>query len=276
MIGEFYRAESVEQALSFKQQHPRAAWLAGGTELVSVHRNQVEAVIDISRLPLKEIRETADGGVCLGALVTLDSLAAHTFKDSRLAAIASAAACVRNRNVRNMATVGGNLATRKASSDLTPVLLVLTAEAEIVQVDGTKKKILLKDWLAAGDDSLLLSVEIAAPADHERVLIRSFTRVACDLALVNGAVRVQSAGGKIISLQAALGCLAAHTELFDLTCSVIEGDDEIALAASLRKELATKITARDDHRAGAEYRLDLAAVLVSEMAVAALREGREA
>lgn len=94
---------------------PGAKFLGGGTNLVDLMREGIEApdtVIDISRLPLTDIEERADGSVRIGALVRNSDLAAHPLIRTRYPVLAQAVLMGASGQLRNMATVGGNLVQR--------------------------------------------------------------------------------------------------------------------------------------------------------------------
>ncbi|MFJ6728460.1 FAD binding domain-containing protein [Streptomyces sp. NPDC091281] len=89
--------------------------LAGGTNLVDLMREGVErpaTVVDITRLPLDGIDELPGGGLRVGALVTNSRLAAHPLVRTRCPVLAQAILLGASAQLRNMATVGGNLLQR--------------------------------------------------------------------------------------------------------------------------------------------------------------------
>src|SRR5262249_18045109 len=94
---------------------PDAKFIAGGTNLIDLMKEDVERparLIDISRLPLKTIEETADGGVRIGALVPNSDLAYHPLIERRYPLLSSALLAGASQQLRNMATTGGNLLQR--------------------------------------------------------------------------------------------------------------------------------------------------------------------
>jgi len=90
-------------------------FIAGGTNLVDLMKKEVERparLIDISRLPLKSVEETRDGGVRIGALVPNSDLAWHPLIVQRYPLLASAVLAGASAQLRNMASTGGNLLQR--------------------------------------------------------------------------------------------------------------------------------------------------------------------
>ncbi|WP_457256752.1 FAD binding domain-containing protein [Pedococcus sp. P5_B7] len=106
---------SVDEALAAIVDLPGAKFLGGGTNLVDLMREGIEApdvLVDVTRLPLGEITETADGGLRIGAGVRNTDLAAHPLVRERYPVVAQAVVMGASGQIRNMATVGGNLLQR--------------------------------------------------------------------------------------------------------------------------------------------------------------------
>src|SRR5262249_23996260 len=94
---------------------PKAKFIAGGTNLIDLMKEDVERptrLIDISRLPLKTVEETAGGGLRIGALVPNSDLAYHPLIAHRYPMLASAILAGASQQLRNMASTGGNLLQR--------------------------------------------------------------------------------------------------------------------------------------------------------------------
>lgn len=116
MIGfEYERAGTIAEALSLKAASPGAKFLAGGTNLIDLMKVRVETpakLIDVTRLPLDKVEETASGGLRIGALVRNTDLAYHPLIEKRYPIVSSAIMAGASQQLRNMATVGGNLLQR--------------------------------------------------------------------------------------------------------------------------------------------------------------------
>jgi xanthine dehydrogenase YagS FAD-binding subunit len=112
---DYVRAETVDQAVQALAAVPDARALAGGTNLVDLMKYDVarpSRVVDINRLPLHEIEETAEGGLKIGALVTNSALAWDARVVKRYPLLASAILAGASPQLRNAATTGGNLLQR--------------------------------------------------------------------------------------------------------------------------------------------------------------------
>jgi xanthine dehydrogenase YagS FAD-binding subunit len=112
---QYARASDVADAVRRIAADPSAKFIAGGTNLIDLMKEDVERpsrLIDISRLPLKAVAETADGGLRIGALVPNSDLAYHPLVAQRFPLLGSAILAGASQQLRNMASTGGNLLQR--------------------------------------------------------------------------------------------------------------------------------------------------------------------
>ena len=112
---QYVRANDVADAVRRIAADPAAKFIAGGTNLIDLMKEDVERpsrLIDISRLPLKTVEETAHGGLRIGALVPNSDLAYHPLVAQRYPLLASAILAGASQQLRNMASTGGNLLQR--------------------------------------------------------------------------------------------------------------------------------------------------------------------
>ena len=112
---QYSRARDVADAVRLLAAEPTAKFIAGGTNLIDLMKYEVEhpaRLIDISRLPLKSVEETAAGGLRIGALVPNSDLAYHPLVERRYPLLSSAILAGASAQLRNMASTGGNLLQR--------------------------------------------------------------------------------------------------------------------------------------------------------------------
>jgi xanthine dehydrogenase YagS FAD-binding subunit len=111
---EYVRATGVADALRHIAADPSAKFIAGGTNLIDLMKEEVERpsrLIDISRLPLGKVESTGSG-VRIGALVPNSDLAYHPLIEQRYPLLSSAILAGASAQLRNMASTGGNLLQR--------------------------------------------------------------------------------------------------------------------------------------------------------------------
>src|ERR1700747_3470898 len=112
---QYSRATDVADAILLLTGHSGAKLIAGGANLIDLMKENVERpsrLIDISRLPLRKVEETADGGLRIGALVPNSDLAYHPLIEVRYPLVSSAILAGASQQLRNMASTGGNLMQR--------------------------------------------------------------------------------------------------------------------------------------------------------------------
>lgn len=112
---DYMRASDVADAVRKIAGNPAAKFIAGGTNLVDLMKDNVEtprALIDISRLPLNKVEKTNAGGLRIGALVPNSDLAYHPLIEGQYPVLSSAILAGASQQLRNMASTGGNLLQR--------------------------------------------------------------------------------------------------------------------------------------------------------------------
>jgi xanthine dehydrogenase YagS FAD-binding subunit len=115
MNFQYARASDVADAVRMIAADPAAKFIAGGTNLIDLMKEDVERpsrLIDISRLSLKSVDEMAGRGLRIGALVPNSDLAYHPLVAQRYPLLASAILAGASQQLRNMASTGGNLLQR--------------------------------------------------------------------------------------------------------------------------------------------------------------------
>jgi xanthine dehydrogenase YagS FAD-binding subunit len=111
----YTRAADVADAVRQIAADPAAKFIAGGTNLLDLMKYDVERptrLIDITRLPLRSVEETASGGVRIGALVPNSEIAYHPLIEKHYPLLSSAVLAGASAQLRNMASTGGNLLQR--------------------------------------------------------------------------------------------------------------------------------------------------------------------
>ncbi|WP_432192537.1 FAD binding domain-containing protein [Streptomyces sp. bgisy027] len=120
----YQKAPDIAGAVALLDADPEARFLGGGTNLVDLMKSGVERparLVDVRELPLNRIEVTAEGGLRIGATVTNTDLAVHPEVRRRYPALAQAVLAGASGQLRNMATVGGNLLQRTRCGYFTDV-----------------------------------------------------------------------------------------------------------------------------------------------------------
>lgn len=182
-----YAPRSLAESLEVKSDHPDAVPVAGGTDLmveINARRLRPGALLDLSRVA--ELREwrRENGTVFVGAGVTFARIAEEL---GELTALAEAARSVGSRQIRNRATIGGNVATASPAGDSLPVLAAYGAD---VVVAARGRPLLRIPWrrfftgpkrTVLAPDELIVGVEwpsLEGPGSFAKVGRRNATSVA--------------------------------------------------------------------------------------------------
>lgn len=251
----------------------RSAYIAGGTELNSRNDLSVSHLISLENLDLDIIQKTGES-LFIGATVTLQQIVdAEEIRLDPWRSIGSAASMVANRNIRNQATLGGNLASNKSCSDLIPVLQILKAQCQ-VQEEADLGYSPLDDYLDLpyGEKPLLLGVKLSKPPAGLKIALKRFSRTANDIAIVNLALAARPVEGRLEDVRIALGGLAPRVVRAALVEKTLEGFPAAAplddLAKTASQALLESIAPIDDIRGSASFKTRVAGALLIE----ALRE----
>jgi carbon-monoxide dehydrogenase medium subunit len=276
----YHAVERLDEALAVLDAYRGAARvIAGGTLVVPTLRSRPPAhLLDIANIAqLREIAEEKPGRLRLGALVTCAMLTESELVCSRAPLLARAATHVGGPQVRNLATIGGNIASRCPRADLLPALLVLEAT---LMLSGRRhmRSLPLSDFLAerAREDELITAVGFAT-LPGTAVIARLGARRALAPAVASVAVLLERSAGGYGCARIALGGVAptarrAHkAERILLDADGIEGDRAQILkrAGAAAREAADPV---DDGWASAWYRRHVIGVLTERALIQAARE----
>ena len=201
---DYYRASSLAEARQLLGRHPGAKLLAGGHSLIPLMKMRLarpSALVDIGRIP--ELTGIAARGSTLriGALTTHAELASSSALQSACPLLAEAAAVVGDAQVRNVGTIGGNIAHADPASDLPTVLLALDATIHAVGPNG-ERAIQAGDFFqgmmttALGADEILTAIEVPVKQAGQGAAYVKFSHPASRYAVIGAAALVTVSGGK--------------------------------------------------------------------------------
>jgi len=245
--------------------------VAGGTDLLAdMKQGRLGAAHVVSIAEISELRgiEDAEDALRIGPLETPNRIAASAAVKSRIAGLADAAGVMAGYQVRNLATIGGNLASAVPSGDLPPALLVAEAVVELTSHDGIRIVPLADFFLGPrktdlGPDEILSSINVPHLPAGSGVTYEKFQlRDASALAVVGVAARLTIADGVIATARLAVGAAAPTPVLIPEVAELLEGKPPGGAAFAEAAEIAAQeVKPITDLRGSAEYRRDLVRVL---------------
>lgn len=275
---EFYRPTQLAEVLELLQQYPDATLVAGATDLgldMSHHRRSFARLISLEAVTELSTIEQSSDAVTIGAAVPLskiESTLSGIFPslDEMLHLFAA-------RQVRNRATLGGNIGTASPIGDLPPVLLALDAELTIATLNG-QRKIPLADFFKSYRQTdlqpgeVIVSVRIPKTIHGVRRLNRSYKigkRGTDDISIVAAAFTIDlDANHRIVHARLAYGGVAATPiraiAVEEMLINQPWTWETVQRVKPALKEVFTPLT---DLRGSADYRKLLAANLFEKFFV---------
>lgn len=201
----YLRPESLAELLALMRAHgPDARLLAGGTDLLVRARKEHEfplVVIDLKRVAeLRADVSEIDGHVRIGARAVMTDLIEHKRLRATFPALVEAALVVGSVQIRNRATVAGNLCNASPAADTAPALLAYRAALNVVSISGARR-ILLDEFFSGpgrtvlGPGEIVESVDLPLPAGRTGSAFQRLTRRhGVDLAIVSTCCVVHESG----------------------------------------------------------------------------------
>jgi carbon-monoxide dehydrogenase medium subunit len=270
---EFLEPSSVEEACAMLARDPgQSALFAGGTDMM------VDLKLGATRprrvISLRRIRELDDvvfdpaAGLRIGAMATVNRVSREEAVRRHYPGVVDAARCLAADQVRNLATVAGNLCAAVPSADMAPILLVHGAKLQVVSPDGERVVPLGRFFVGPretvlGPTDVVVAIDLPAPRPGAGdASLRQGGRVALSLPMASAAALVEMEGDTCGRAAVALGAVAPTPILAPGVGEAVSGraltDDLLARAGELAASEAKPIS---DVRSSREYRLELVKVL---------------
>jgi probable selenate reductase FAD-binding subunit len=249
MSPSYHRPSSVAQAVQLKAElGSGAVFLAGGTEVNNGLAARPAALIDLADLGLDTVEISSDG-IRLGAGVTMQQLVEHPELPWFLKAASRQMA---NRNIRNRATVGGQLGTNRSCADLIPTLLAAQAKVSLVDRELPVERFI------EGPPELILSVFV--PMTGRGFGLDHLTRTASDISVVAASASLRTQDGCVQEPILAVGGVAAHVVRLSDVEQALDGKP-LPEREQIEELVSIAVNPIDDLRGTAAFKRHIAAVL---------------
>ncbi len=231
---EYLIPNSVHEAIAMRREHgDRSRFIAGGTELVVLMKAgklEVDYLVELSRLADLRFLRPCDGGVSIGPLTTHAEIARSSLFQGPWLALAEASGSIREPQVQNLGTIGGNIAIAVPSADTAPPLLTFDAALILQGPDGARRVPVSEFFLgpyrsALGPAEVL--VEIRVPETGPR-FGSAFCKVgrhhSLGLTIVSVAASLKLEAGVIVQARIAMGVAAPTPRRVPEAESVLLGE----------------------------------------------------
>ncbi|GMU33129.1 MAG: xanthine dehydrogenase family protein subunit M [Planctomycetia bacterium] len=285
---ELHEARTITEAADYLARFsPDVRVLAGGTDLLvdlKVGRVKVRHVVSLTRL--SELRGLREDGPSfqIGALTTPNELATSPIVRERFPALLDVLRDLAAPQIRNMATVGGNLASGVPSADLPPILISL--HAAITLQMGTRERCVPLDSFFLGPrrtvmqaGEILTAIRLPYPPGSSGSAYARFAMRQANACAIAGVAASLQLGrdGAVAAARIVLGAVAPTPQLIEPAAASLVGrmvnEDSMEVAATAAMEAASPIS---DIRGSADYRREIVGVLTRRALALAHRRAQGA
>jgi len=258
MIQEFFKPQTIVEAVELKEKlQNEAVFMAGGTDVNCTDSNyEIETVIGIEQLKLDAISKTPSE-LSIGAGVTIQELIDSPKMPDQFTI---AAGHFVNRNIRNMATIGGNIASNYSTSNLIPILVALDAD---LKIGGSATSISVYDYISREMTHLIEGIMISPENLTKKYGIRQFSRTANDTSIITAAVAFNIQHEKVSNVRVAVGGVGKHVMRLTELENKLEGN-KLPAPSEIEDTVKKIVSPLKDIRGGAQFKKYMAGVLVSD------------
>lgn len=202
MAKNFFNATSFEEAIKLKKEFgDRARYLVGGTEMnVRVNKDLYDVLIDIGNLVSHDIKWDEEGThIHIGAGATFQEI--YTREDAPYQ-LRRAAGHMSTRNIRNMATIGGNVGTGSTVGDFIPTLMVLDAK---LKVADSEELISVEEYVIKKMQYLIEYIILSKENLNKNYQSVAYRRVSSDFSIIGVAATYKKIGDTYTDIKIAVG-----------------------------------------------------------------------
>lgn len=290
MVNAAYHApDTLEAAIGLLAADPGARVLAGGTDLIVQHRSgrvSPSAFVDVKKIAqLSGIRALPGGGFAIGAATACTALMQDAALLAAWPGVVEAANLIGSVQVRNRASMGGNLCNASPAADSVPALVAAGATCLIAGPQGEREVAVEAIPQGPGRTSLApgeFIAEIRLPARSDRsgdAYLRATPRTEMDIAVAGVGVSLTlDSAGACTAARIALGAVAPTVVLAEAAAAALVGSKlEDAALEAMADAVRSVCSPIDDKRGTAAYRVHMAGILARRaVTLAATRAGGNA
>lgn len=267
--------ETVEEVVTLLGKYQdKATILSGGTDIFVAMKSgyKTDCLISLAKIPdLDYLEYDQTEGLRVGAKATIRQVLSSSDVKTHYRALWDSAYVFATPQLRNTATVVGNMLRASPAGDCSCAVYALGGSLLLQGADGQREVSVDELWLANGvtarkADEIAIELKIPAQAKGTRSSFRRLTRTNEDLAKLNASAQLQMDGKKCKQARLSIGCVAATPVRLEKTEALLKGaeiTDE--LLEKIAANVVNEISPIDDVRSTAEYRKQVAGVLIKRV-----------
>lgn len=269
-LYDYHQPESLDEAFRLKKTIPESLYISGGTDLmVRIKKREIRPHALISLRSIPNLSGVKNGKIIrIGAMTSISDLLKTTLLHEKYPVLIQAAKELGSVQIRNMATIGGNLCNGSPAADLAPPLLVCEAQVRIQSAQKSRDLPLEKFFLGPGETDLspgeILTGILLEPLElNMRGVFLKKGRTRMDLAVASVAALIQVEGNRCLRARIAAGSVAPVPTRLSKVEALLEGAPlSRKLLTEAQKLAAKSVFPITDVRSTANYRRHLVGVLV--------------
>jgi carbon-monoxide dehydrogenase medium subunit len=272
----YHLAQSVDDALQMLTSAPGDAYIIGGgtdllLDLQQGRHDPVHTLVDVTEIPELTTIEIRDGELFVGAGVPHRRIIDSPLVREHAQALIEACGLIGGPQVRNTATLGGNVAHALPAADGTIALMTLDAQAEVAGLSGRRRVPLTEIFIGPGrnalEDELLAGFYLSLKNSGEASAFKRVMRPqGVAIAILNLGVWLRRDGEKVADIRIAVGPSGPTprrmTQAEEILRGKLPSEDMVSLAFEAILDQASFRTSR--HRSTSEYRQHVVGVLLAE------------
>jgi carbon-monoxide dehydrogenase medium subunit len=282
----YHKPATLQEACKLLESKKNAAVIAGGTDiLVEIKKGlrHNDNIVSLSGIKELKIFEESVNQLVIGAAVTHNEIKNSKFIKEKFPALAEAASLIGTDQVRNTATVGGNLCTGASCCDMAPVLIASNASVEIVSTNG-KRIVALKDFFvfhketSIGKGEIMTKIIVPLLEPGTGVCFKKFgLREAASISVASASAFVKVEDGVCVDSRIVVGAVAPIPKIIKKASKVFNGTKvtELLEGSSILKEVGEAAAADslplDDIRGSADFRKDIVNILTQRAVLKAAK-----
>ena len=221
-----------------------------------IKKIEVKKVIGIEQLKLNQISQTR-GQLSIGAGVTVQEL---IDSDNIPDQLTTAARHFINRNIRNVATIGGNIASNNSTANLIPILVALDAE---LKIGASAASVPVYEYITHEMTGLIEDIIISSESLSKKYGLRKFSRAANDVSIITAAVTFNLQNELLSDVRVAVGGVDKHVVRLRELENKLDGNKLID-PEEIEEMVKNLVAPVKDIRGGIRYKKYMAGVLISD------------
>jgi CO/xanthine dehydrogenase FAD-binding subunit len=266
----YYRPKTLQEAFRLKDSIPESFYFSGGTDLmVRIKKREIQPRAIISLRSIPNLSGIKNGKIIrIGAMTTLSDIIKNPLLLEKYPVLTQAANILGSVQIRNVATIGGNLCNGSPAAEMAPPLLVYDCKLRLQSAQKSRELPLIKFFKGPHETDLahneiLTEILLESSECNTKVIYLKKGRTKMDLAVASVAVLIQTEGNRCLKARVAAGSVApTPLRLFEVETRLEGASFSQELLVKIQEMASESVSPITDVRATEDYRRHLVGVLV--------------